>query len=307
MNLSVIIVNWNTRDLLLDCLNSVFSLIEMDFEVWLVDNASTDGSVDAVENNYPSVNIIRNEKNLGFAAANNKALQRMNGRYALFLNTDTVLTGNAIGMLYDFLENHPEAAMACGQLLNRDGSPQNSVANFPTPLSLVCGDSFLKLLFPSRFPSKRKRYSHPIEVDSCIGACMMVRKEAIDSAGMLDERYFFFFEETDWAYRLKRSGWKIFFVPSAKIYHLQGQSVGHNIESRILYYKYRYAYFKKWYPSFYPIIFIIICARLSLDLILNSLGIVCTLGLHKRIRKKTFVYARLVYWHIRGCPCNPRA
>lgn len=307
MDLSVIIVNWNTRQLLLDCLDSVFSRIDPDFEVWLVDNGSSDGSVEAVAESHPSVRIVRNERNLGFAAANNKALREMNGRYALLLNTDTVLDGNAVGILHGFLENHPDAAMACGQLLNGDGSLQRSTAAFPSLLSLLCGEPLLEFLFPSRYPGRRRQCGHPIEVDSCIGACMMVRKAAIDSVGLLDERYFFFFEETDWALRMKRSGWRVFFVPAARIYHLQGQSVGHSIGSRIYYYKYRYAYFRKWYPVLYPLIFSVLGVRLFFNLALNAAGAVCTLGLHAKMRKKTAIYARLVAWHLRGCPCNPWA
>ena len=113
MDISIIIVNWNTKRLLLDCLSSIFKTVkEISFEVWLVDNASTDGSVEAVKSRYPDVKIIENEINLGFAAANNLALKRMKGRYALLLNTDTALTNGAVKELYDFMEANPEAGMA---------------------------------------------------------------------------------------------------------------------------------------------------------------------------------------------------
>ena len=207
MDISIVIVNWNTRELLLDCLASVYALAGgLRFEVFVVDNASSDGSVSAVQAQYPQVNVIRNEKNLGFAAANNKALRVMQGKYALLLNTDTVLTEGAIATLLAYMENHDKVGMACGQLLNADGSKQNSIANFPGLLGLLCNETVLRLLWPRRFPSKRQEYRAPLEVESCIGACLMVRKAAMDAVGLLDERYFFFMEETDWALAMHRGG-----------------------------------------------------------------------------------------------------
>ena len=197
MDLSIIIVNWNTKRLLIDCLASVFETIRgIDFEVWVVDNASADGSAAAVAEKYPDAHIVRNSENIGFAAANNLAFRKMTGLYALLLNTDTILTKNAINALYDFMGKNPKAGMACGQLLNRDGTKQNSMANFPSLTSLVANETVLRILFPKKFPSKRREYFRPIEIDSCIGACMIVRKKAIDQVGLLDEQYFFFFPRT---------------------------------------------------------------------------------------------------------------
>jgi GT2 family glycosyltransferase len=227
LDITFVIVNWNTRDLLLNCLKSIFeTAIGFKYEVWLVDNASTDGSVNAARNAYPSIRIVQNKKNLGFAAANNLAFARMKGRYAVLINTDARLTNGAANALFGFLEKTPEAAMACGQLLNRDGTKQNSIAPFPSLLTLISNETLLRALFPKKYPSKRRHYGAPLEVDSCIGACIMVRKSAMDRIGFLDERYFFFMEETDWAYRMKQGGWKIYFVPTAKIFHEQGKTVG---------------------------------------------------------------------------------
>jgi GT2 family glycosyltransferase len=130
----------------------------------------------------------------------------------------------------------------------------------------------------------------------------MVRKKAMDEVGLLDESYFFFFEETDWAYRMQLAGWKVFLVPSARIYHFQGKSIGHNARSRILFYRSRYIYFKKWYRRFYLAIRLIILVRLLINAGLNLLGVICTLGIETRIRKKLAVYGRLIYWHLCGCP-----
>lgn len=132
MDISFIIVNWNTRVLLLDCLESIYKTVRHpSFEVWVVDNASEDGSAEAVAAAHPRVNLIENEVNRGFAAANNQALKRMRGRYALLLNSDAALTPGAADELYRFMEENPDAGMACGQLLDPDGSLQNSFAPFP--------------------------------------------------------------------------------------------------------------------------------------------------------------------------------
>ena len=303
MDLSIVIVNWNTKKLLLDCLASIFETVSnISTEIWLIDNASVDGSVEAVEQVYPNVNIIQNSKNLGFAAANNQAFSKMRGRYALLLNTDTVLVKGAVAEIYRFMENHPDVGMACGQLLNSDGSRQNSFANFPGLASLVLGESLLQFIFPRKYPGKRKAISRPMEVDSCIGACLMVRAKAMETVGWLDENFFFFLEETDWACRMKKAGWKVCIVPSARIFHLQGQSVGHDIRSRILFYRSRYFYFKKWHRDRYGLIRMIVFLRLLLDAGLNLAGFVGTLGIHAGIRKKLDIYAKLIAWHLKGCP-----
>ncbi|MFA6499883.1 MAG: glycosyltransferase family 2 protein [Desulfurivibrionaceae bacterium] len=303
MDISIVIVNWNTRELLLDCLASVYAMIrEVSFEVFLVDNASSDGSVETVRMQYPQVRIIQNEKNLGFAAANNKALRIMQGKYALLLNTDAILTEGAITKLFRYMENHGDVAMTCGQLLNADGSKQNSIANFPGVLSLFCNETVLRLLFPRRFPSKRQEYAAPLNVDSCIGACLMVRKAAMDAVGLLDERYFFFMEETDWALAMHRAGWKSCFVPDASIYHLQGQSAGHNVRARIMFYRARYQYFRKWFPQSWPLHGLLVVARLLINVLLNGVGLIVTLGLHGGIRGRLALYLHLISWHLRGCP-----
>ncbi len=251
MDLSIIIINYNTRDLTADCLESVYRTIKgISFEVFVVDNASVDGSAEFLKSKFPDINLIKNERNLGFAAANNQALKIIQGRYALLLNSDTVLKESAVWELVSFMETHPEAAMACGQLLNADGTKQNSIAGFPSLLTLLFNMPLLEYLFPEKFPSKRYEYNQPIEIDSGIGACLMVRKEAIDKVGMLDERYFFFMEETDWALQMREAGWKNYYVPTAFIYHLQGKSIGQNIRSRIIFYRSRYIFFKKWKGPF---------------------------------------------------------
>lgn len=302
MDISIIVVSFNTKGLLLDCLASIFETVNgISFEVWVVDNNSTDGTVEAIRERYPDIKIIKNTKNLGFAAANNQAFRQMNGDYALLLNTDTVLTNGAVQELFDFMEVNPEAGMACGQLLNLDGSSQNSIANFPTTLTLLSNETLLRILLPKKFPSKRRGYVSPLKIDSCIGACLMARKKAMDDMGLFDERYFFFFEETDWAYRMKRGGWAIYLVPTAKIFHAQGKTVGSNLHARIMFYRSRYLFFKKWRPHSYPLFYLVIFLRLIANIILSLTGLLFTGGFKNSIRKRFIVDIQLLIWHLNGC------
>ena len=302
-DISFIIVNWNTKELLLECIASIYQTVkEIAFEIWVVDNGSSDGSVEAVKEKYPRIKIIENRTNLGFAAANNLALKRMGGHYALKLNTDTILTEGAVRALHNFMQGNPEAAIACGQLLNQDGSKQNSIANFPSLLSLMSNETVLRILLPRRFPSKRREYGTPIEIESCIGACMLIRKKAVDEVGFLDERYFFFLEETDWAYRMKKAGWKIFFVPTARIFHAQGKSVGIRTDARIMFYRSRYLFFRKWRLGPYPLVCFAVFSRLLTNTLLSLLGVALTLGLRKRLNSKFRTCIQLIAWHLKGCP-----
>ena len=303
MDLSLVIVNWNTRELLLKCLTSLYDTIpDLRFEVWLVDNASTDGSLTAVEERFPKVRLIRNSRNLGFAAANNQALRQIKGRYALLVNTDVVITQGSVQTLFRFMENSGEAGMACGQLLNLDGTRQNSIANLPSLALLLTNETLFRILFPRAYPSKLRRYESPIEVESCIGACLMVRKTAMDAVGLLDERFFFYFEETDWACRMRKAGWKVFFVPDAQFFHAQGQSVGHEAKSRLLFYRSRYQYLKKWFPKSYPLMVIAVLIRLLINTVLTGIGVLLTAFCRPQMTKKLLVYIKILMWHLRGCP-----
>lgn len=299
IDISIIIVNWNTKDLLKNCLSSIYQTIhDLAFEVIVVDNASSDGSTEMLEREFTSVIRIVNRENKGFGAANNQAMAIMKGEYALLLNTDAVLTPGAVDKLWNFCNTNENAGIVCGQLLNADGSKQNSIASFPSLLTLAANTSLLEFLFPGRFPSKRYKHTAPIEVDSAIGACMMIRKKALDEEGAFDERYFFFFEETDLAYTMRLKGWKIYQVPDAFIYHLQGQSIGHNINSRIEFYRSRYQFLKKWHNPLYCYLATgIIFLRLLANGFSNFIIVVLTLGLNKKLRFKLIMYSKLIYWH----------
>jgi GT2 family glycosyltransferase len=300
---SVIIVNWNTKELIQNCLDSVYRTMgNIAFEIIVVDNASSDGSLSLLEKKYPQVIKISNQKNKGFAAANNQAFAIMKGKYALLLNTDALLTPNAVNKLWTFCEQHQEAAIVCGQLLHTDGSKQNSVAAFPSLLTLAINTSLLEYLFPRRFPSKRYEHKEPLEVDSAIGACMLIRKKALDEIGFFDERYFFYFEETDLAYAFHSKGWSVYHVPDAFIYHLQGQSIGHNVGSRIEFYRSRYQFLRKWHGrKYFYSAAAIIFLRLLVNWLFSCAANVLSFGLVEKLRQKLIVYSQLIFWHLKSC------
>jgi len=304
VDLSIIIVNWNTKNLLLNCLDSVFKTIkEISFEIWVVDNGSTDGSIEAVKYKFPSVKIIRNKKNLGFARANNQALKRINGRYAVLLNTDTVLTDGALEKIFFFMEKNPKVGICGGQLLNEDGTKQRCFGKIPTLTTDLLNKNLLEMLFPKRYFSKRRKYEIPTEVESITGACMVVRKKAIDEVGLLDENFFFYYEETDWCYRMRNKGWKVFYHPHAYIYHFRGKSTEEVKNKAIIeFWKSRYKFFKKHYGDRKKIFLEIgLVVKLITNIFLYSFLTAGTF-LNKKItiRLKRCVY--LLIWHIKGKP-----
>ncbi len=245
VDLSIIIVNWNTKTLLIQCLSSIFEKTKgLKIEVIVVDNDSQDGSVSEVKKAFPHVHIIGNERNLGFAKGANQGLQKASGRNILLLNPDTQVKNGAVERLMSFMDGHLDVGAIGAQLLNLDGSKQNSIANFPSLATELLNKSLLRWLFPKKYPSKRRNYVEPIEVDSVIGACMMVRRDAINQVGLLDEDYFLFLEETDWCYRMERAGWKVYHIPHAEVFHSQGKSTeAVRKRARIEFYRSRYDFF----------------------------------------------------------------
>jgi GT2 family glycosyltransferase len=300
--LSFILVNWNTKGHILEALRSIVDTVhDYRHEIFVVDNGSTDGSPEAIRKTFPRARLIRNEENLGFARAVNQALTQARGSYCMLVNSDARLTEGAIKTLTTFMEENPDVGIAGGQLMNEDGSRQNSIAPFPSLATELLNKRLLRILFPRQYPGKERDYPAPLDVDSLVGACIIVRCQAIDEVGMLDEGYFFFMEETDWCLRLKKQGWRISFVPQARILHLQGASASlAKAEARIEYYRSRYRFFTKWHgrrrTAFLKIGLVL---RLVVEVAVNAL-----LLWNKRYRTRWRTYCRLLSWHLRSCPSN---
>jgi GT2 family glycosyltransferase len=217
IDLSIIVVNWNTKDLLAQCLQSVYGTVSnLDFEVIVVDNASTDGSSTMVHNHFPQTRLIGNTENKGFAQANNQAIRASHGRYVLLLNSDTIAQPGALEAMVRFADRHLEAGIVGCKLLNADGSLQPSWAAFPTLWSELMRRNFRK-----RRPMANDQ---AYEVDWVGGACLLARRKAIDAVGLLDEDFFMYSEETDWCFRMAKSGWEVCYLADAEVTHLGGGS-----------------------------------------------------------------------------------
>ena len=249
-SISAIIVNYCTKDLLRDCLVSLGESRVSGLEVIVVDNHSTDGSAEKVRGEFPEVRVIENSENLGFSRANNQGIKEARGKYILLLNSDTVVRPGAVPAMAGFMDGHPKAGGVACRLLNADGSIQPSVGR-----RLGAGPGILRLMvrisglagllhservrrFLGRYLSfalgpALRSYLDPyvigdsaIEVDSISGACLMLRRAAMDQAGLLDENFFMYLEDLDYCIRLRAAGWKLYYVPTGEIVHLVGKSSG---------------------------------------------------------------------------------
>ncbi len=225
---SVIIVSYNTRQMTLNCLHALKAGLEgVMAEVWVVDNASQDGSAEAIRAAFPEVHVVDNPINAGFGAANNLALKKAAGEFLLLLNTDAFVRPDAVAELVSYLKTHPKVGIAGPRLLNADGSLQRSCYPYPSP-----GRAWLENLGLSgplaRHPvlGDYSAWAHDRErtVEWVIGACLLVRREAYRQAGGFDEAFFMYQEETDWQKRVQNCGWEIAFTPSAAVTHLGGAS-----------------------------------------------------------------------------------
>lgn len=219
-DLAVIIVNWNTRQLLLDCLAALpAATAGLAVETWVVDNGSADGSVAAVAAHFPQVRLIVNQGNLGFAAANNQAIRASASRHILLLNSDTVPAPGSLATLVHFLDHNSQVGIVGPRLRNGDGSVQLSYASFPTVASELTGRNLRK-----RRPYGASNGAEVYSVDWIGGACLLIRRAAVASFGLLDEAYFMYTEEADWCYRARQAGWAVCYLPEVEVVHLGGQS-----------------------------------------------------------------------------------
>jgi N-acetylglucosaminyl-diphospho-decaprenol L-rhamnosyltransferase len=225
-DVSAIVVTYNAAPWIE---RSLESLRETGAEVIVVYNGSTDGTLDLVREQFPKARVVEQE-NRGFGAGNNAGMRAASGRYFLLLNPDAWLTEGALDNMVAFADEHPEAGVVGPRLLNPDGSLQRSVRGYPTPWRLATEYFFLRKLAPhsealnalfgAGFDHESVR-----EADYLFGACLLVRREAVDSIGGFDEDFFLMSEEVDWCYRFRQAGWKVFFYPGAEAYHVVGASL----------------------------------------------------------------------------------
>ena len=301
LDLSVIIVTRNTRALTCAAIESVLnSRDDLRKEIILVDNGSSDDTATVLQKQFSGVRYLRSENNLGFACANNRGAREAQGRYLLLLNSDAAVKPDSLASAVAWMEAHPDCGVVGAQLLNPDGSLQNSIANCPTLLTELLNKSLLRRLAPQRYPGKEHRAAEPIEVESVVGAFLLVRRTAWEVVGGLDERYFFFLEETDFCREARQRGWRVMHLPQVGVWHGQGQSVRQvSAAARIEYWRSRYSYFAKHRGRGTRLILGIgLGLRLTVDCLVS--GLMCVAS--ARWRNKWQVYSALVCWHLRGRP-----
>jgi N-acetylglucosaminyl-diphospho-decaprenol L-rhamnosyltransferase len=273
--LTVVVVSYNTRTLLQACLASVyrgFLAARLTADVWVVDNASADGSADMVRKEFPSVHLIAHSENVGFAAANNLALRAIGFSWpsnthetamrslpdaVLLLNPDTLVLDDALGVLYHALIDSPRTGAVGAALVYSDGGFQHAAFRFPDlpqvffdfyPLSHRLTDSWLN----GRYARARYAAGQPFDIDFPLGAALMARRETIQQIGLMDERFFIYCEEIDWCLRFRRAGWRVSCVPRARIVHYAGQSTGQSRDSMfVALWRSRFRLFEKHYSPLF--------------------------------------------------------
>jgi len=305
-DLSIIIVNWNVKDLLRACLHSIDAgRGDLDLEVIVVDSASGDGSAAMLAADFPWVTLIACTKNVGFPRGNNLGIAKANGRYILLLNPDTVVVGQALTTLLTYLQTHPDAGIVGAQLLNDDGSVQSSRRRFPTLATAFFESTWLESVAPRRLldhyyvrdlPDDKIAY-----VDWVTGACMMAPRAVVEAVGGLDEAYFMYSEELDWCRRIKNAGWRIVYLPAAQIIHYEGKSSEQAVVARhINFQQSKLRYFRKYHSR-------LAASLLRLFLLLNYFwqlvleGVKGALG-HKRPLRRQRVQA---YWAVLRSGLHP--
>jgi GT2 family glycosyltransferase len=255
--MDIIIVNYNSTDCLLNCLDSVYGdLSGMPATLWIVDNGSTDG-IDRVPARFPEVHLIMNQQNLGFGAAVNQALKHTSSAHIVLLNPDSLVIKGFFHTMIAFMEENPRIGIAGPGIRNADGSVQGSARSFPTPLTALFGRStLLSRLLPGNPLTRANVLTtvsdgvSPMDVDWVSGACMVVRRKAIDTVGGFDERFFMYWEDADWCRRMRHGGWRIAYFPLAEVIHHAGVSSGKRaLGSLFEFHKSAYRLYEKYTPS----------------------------------------------------------
>ncbi|MCK4968465.1 MAG: glycosyltransferase family 2 protein [Candidatus Aenigmarchaeota archaeon] len=259
LDLSIIIVNWNVKPLLERCLKSIFAFTkDINFEVFVVDNASIDGSTEMVKKGFRKrVHLIINQTNRGFSRANNQAIKLSKGKFVLLLNPDTEIKDDSLVKAVKFMEQHPRCGILGGKLTGIDGIPDKSVRRNPSLMAQIFILLKLHHLFPSLPPLKKYfwtnfNYNKLQQVKQVKGALMLIRRQVVDQIGMLDEHFFVWFEEVDYCQRTINANWEIFYVPQVKAIHYGAQSFGQifpykkqKMYNQSLFYYWR-KYFSRW-------------------------------------------------------------
>jgi len=312
LDLSIIIVNWNTKNYLDECLDSIYKTTRgIDFEIFVIDNDSKDGSADMVTKKYPDVILIENKTNEGFAKANNKGIKKSKGEFILLLNPDTHLMGEPLVTLVEFMKRNEDVGVCGCKVLNRDGSLEPACRRgIPTPKAALYRFVGLNKIFSNnpKFAKYNLTHLNPhkvTEVDAVSGSFFLVRREIIEKVGLLDENFFLYGEEIDWCYRIKNCGYKVVYNPNAEIIHYKGGSSSQNrLRAFYEFYRSMFVFHEK---HFSPQSTLTVNIFVKAGIILRALSIfflgvgrvICKMALDLAMLTLSFIVAFII-WHFLG-------
>lgn len=300
---SAIIVNYNGGKMLVDCVRSAVDEGIAPGDIVIVDNGSRDESVASIEATFPGAQIVRNGCNAGFARAVNRGIARSEREFILLLNNDAQLNRGSLSAFAEVFDRTPELAIAGGQLRYIDGRMQNSVARFPRLATELVPNAVLEFLLPKRFKGVVTG-SEPIPVESVIGACVAVRRSCLRELGLLDEDYFFFFEEIAWCRRARQLGLQVYYVPAVHTIHLQGETARRfRGDARVEFQRSKLTFYKKTRSrAVYWCVSAVLALGSFIDAVINSALCAGTAFSVGRFRVKSRVYWYLFAWHLMGRP-----
>lgn len=296
---AVIIVNYNGGAMLFDCVLSALSEGVPAPQVIIVDNGSSDGSIDSLKRAIDGLALIRNNCNAGFARAVNQGIKKASAELILLLNNDAQLEPGALKAFADGFDSLPSLAIAGGQLRYPDGRLQSAFAPVPSVAEEILPLALLKLISPHRFQRKTSD-NEPLAVECVLGACLCVRRSALSRLGLLDEDYFFFFEEIDWCRRARLIGADVYYLPAARATHAGGKTANRfRGPSRVEYQRSKLTYFRKTRSAVAHIcISAFLVFRTFINALFTTLACIATLFLNQRLRLKTGTYWYLLGWHL---------
>jgi len=307
LDVSVILLTRNTCQQTREAIESVFSSADaLKKEILVVDNGSSDETPAVLPGAFPHIRYLRQQQNLGFARGVNLASREAKGEFLLLLNSDARVSPDALALAVNWMRANPSCGVAGAQLYFADGRKQNSIANFPSLATELLNKFLLRRLWPRRFPGKEQAFRGPVEVESVIGAFFLVRRAVWNTLRGMDQRFFFFMEETDFCLRARQAGFTTVHLPQVHVWHAQGQTAKQNLAaSRIEYWRSRYAYFAK--HAGWLVRVTLRCgllARLLVDALVSGLLTALTVGQSPRWKDKFAVHRGLLTWHFRGRPEN---
>jgi len=277
-NLTISIVSYDSLNFLEACLDSILeNPPSVKYEIIVVDNASTDGSYELVQKNFPQVKLLHNSKNIGFAAANNKAINKTNSKYILLINSDCRVYKNSLDSLVSFMEKNKKAGITGPKIINSDGSVQLSCRKFPSIFNAAFHTILTNIVPNNPFSRKYKladvNRDTPFEVDWVSGSAMIIRRKALEDTGLLDERYFMYVEDLDLCYRMWQKDWKVYYYPCANILHHIGGSSGNGelkacfrMQKSVFYFFWK-NYRKSWKVLLIPLLTIVLAFRVFITFI----------------------------------------